>query len=445
MASTIQKSRWFGKIIAKFPTLAKAELFAQQAFWQRAIPVILVVLSFDAIAQFQWFQKNFPFVHSGQLWFHRVLCSLVPRPVSAKWVKAVEIGDDLHQKLGEPTNRDFLAALIKKAVSGDAAVIVLDFKLLAPNGFRQGRDSPERSKQNANLLNAIREASNRGVPVVLACWLQENSSGDFERKPDIFSDADLPLPEETGECRRKACVRLGNINMPLDERKLPLVTPMQDKDPCSQSLSLATAAAYEDAIDRKPRTRDKGMIHSAIRDKHFVFSSFIKQTDFQTVKTEALERGEAEAVNSCRGRILVIGGNWHADLGHGALVDNYDTPVGSMQGMYIQANYIEALLDDRYQKEVPLWIGFSFDLVIAGALYHFFHRASSRGGKIFVLVVFLFPLAASYIVFANLNLYLDFILPLSACFVHLIVELVRDYIRLARLPKAASLPEREIG
>ena len=101
-----------------------------------------------------------------------------------------------------------------------------------------------------------------------------------------------------------------------------------------------------------------------------------------------------------------------------------------MTGMYVHANYIEALLDDRYQREVPLWAAIGFDLLIGGALYLSFHKASTRRGKLLVLGVFLAPLVASYVVFANLNLYLDFILPLGACFVHLVVEFARDYWRL---------------
>jgi CHASE2 domain-containing sensor protein len=207
---------------------------------------------------------------------------------------------------------------------------------------------------------------------------------------------------------------------------------MSAPDPCSDSLALAATAAYEDAIERKPRTRDKKIISRMIGDKRFVFGSFIREDDFQKISAEALKDGKQEAIRSCRGRIVLIGGKWHSDIGTGELVDRYDTPAGPMQGMYLHANYIEALLDDRYQREVPILFALGFDLVVGGALYYFFHKADSTRGKVFVLGIFLAPLVASYIVFANLNLYLDFVLPLGACFVHLVVEVGRDYLHLRK-------------
>ncbi len=404
----------------------------KQAFWQRAVPVLIVVLGFNVAAQLPAFRENFPFIHRAQLGFHRLLCYFIPRLISAKWVRTVEIDDTLHQRLLEPTDRKFLADLITNAVQGDAAVVVLDFKLIAPQGLGAGRDNPERAKQNTSLLEAINTAAAKGVPVVVPCWLQETGSDRFERRPNIYLDSELPLPDEKGQCPRAACAKLGNVNLPTDERQIPLLTPMTTADACSSSLALSTATAYDEVIDRSPRTRDKPIIHRAIADARFVFGSFIRENDFQKTSAEGLAGGDVLARRSCRGRIVVIGGKWHSDLGNGEFVDRHDTPVGPMQGMYLHANYIEALLDDRYQREVPVLVGLGFDLLAGGALYYFFHKADTARGKLSVLGIFVAPLIASYIVFANLNLYLDFILPLTACFVHLTVEMGRDYWKLRK-------------
>ena len=146
-----------------------------------------------------------------------------------------------------------------------------------------------------------------------------------------------------------AHLRIGNINLPTDKRQIPLVTVTADSDGPSESLALAAVTAYEDAIDRKPKTRDKQRIVSAVRDDEFVFASFIPESNFQKIPIQQLFNGLENALRLCRGRIVIIGGNWHSDLGHGERVDTYETPVGPMAGMYLHANYIEALLDDRYQ------------------------------------------------------------------------------------------------
>jgi len=49
-----------------------------------------------------------------------------------------------------------------------------------------------------------------------------------------------------------------------------------------------------------------------------------------------------------QGRVVLIGANWH-QLGsnRGDLVDSYSTPVGKLPGVFIHANYVQAILDGR--------------------------------------------------------------------------------------------------
>lgn len=414
----------------------------QLSFWQRAIPVFLIVLGCNIVVQFRWFQDSFPLIHRTQLVFHRILCSVVPRMIDAKVVRIVKIDDTLHQQLGDPTNRAFLGNLITNIADGHALVIVLDFKLIVPPGRRAGNDDPKLALQNASLLKAIFDATNRGIPVIVPCWLQKKKDGIYERIPGVFVDQDLPLSSSNSGCGQPACARIGNINLPTDERQVPLVTSTWPADDlCGESLSLATVSAYEDAIYRSPKTENKKTIRSAIADRKFVYSSFIREHDFQTTSAQEIADRVPAAISSCNGRIVIIGGEWHVDRGYGDSVDTYLTAVGPMAGVYLHANYIESLLDDRFQGEVPFWLGLLLDLLIGVALYHFFHTADSTKGKLMVLGVFFIPLIATYIVFANLNFYLDFILPLGICFVHLTAEFIEDYIHIRKNHQRADLTE----
>ena len=404
----------------------------KQAFWQRAISVLIVVLGFNVVSSLDVFRQNLPFIHKWQLVFHRLLCAITPRPISAKWVRVVEIDDALHRQLGEPTDRNFLASLVTNATGGNAAEVVLDFKLIAPADSGLGNNANQRPAADAHLLQAIRDATDQGVPVVVPCWLKRTDKGKLARYVNIYRDSELPLPDSTGVCKHSACAALGNVNLPVDERLIPLVTEMEGDDPCQQSLALSAATAYESAIDRQPRTVEKAIVHQALKDHEFVFGSFIKEDDFQRISAKDLAEKNGTALRACRGRIVLIGGKWHSDLGNGDFVDRHNTPVGDMQGMYLHANYIEGLLDDRDQLEVPIWFGLLFDLVVGGALYYSFHKAKKMAYKLVVMGLFFIPLFASYIVFANLNRYLDFVLPLLGCFVHLTVEIARDYLTLRK-------------
>jgi CHASE2 domain-containing sensor protein len=279
-------------------------------------------------------------------------------------------------------------------------------------------------------------------------WLELQPDGSFIRRPNVFLDSSLPLADTHGTCRAHAptnssgglaspapdripaCAWIGNINLPVDMRQIPLATPVKNSSAGVDSLALAAVEAYETSLDRKPKLRDNPRIADSIAEDHFVYGSFIPESQFQTIPIDALASAAPDALADCRGRIVLIGGNWHSDLGNGDLVDRHNTPVGPMVGMFAHANYIEALLDERYTREVPLWVGLGFDLIAGAALYMLFHRAKGWLAQLVVLVVPATLLAVSYIIFTNLNYYLDFILPLAACFVHLCVEYFHDYVHL---------------
>jgi len=96
---------------------------------------------------------------------------------------------------------------------------------------------------------------------------------------------------------------------------------------------------------------------------------------------------------------------------------------------------------DTHEK-YPLWIALLFDFGVGAWLYVAFHQATRGWNQIRLLLIPASLLVASYITFANLNVYLDFILPLGGYFVHLAVEYVRDY---RELSKHSGAGAAEIG
>jgi len=350
----------------------------------------------------------------------------------------VVIDDELHEKLKEPTDRHYLATLVRNAARGDAVVIVLDFQLTVRKGYAEGDDGTERKDMNEDLRNAIFDAAKLGVPVIVPCWL--DNSVPAKLVPSIYPDAALPLASE--KCNYLACARRGNVNPSEDERKIPLKTELPGNSQCEDSLALAAVSAYEVATDRS-RTRDKNAIASNIQDYQYVYGTFLPEKSFQTssmtIPTLELAAGTPEAMRACRTRIVIIGGNWAEAMGQGEAFDMHETSVGPMAGMYLQANYIEALLDDRYMKEVPALPALLFDLLVGVLLYVSYHRAKTTRGRYVILSVFLLPLMAGYIVFVMLGYYLDFVLPLVGCFVHLGFEFVTDDVKMRRDRKRGGM------
>ena len=405
--------------------------------------ILFIVLLFNAVIRIQAVQDAFPILEKSELRFHRFLFSLSPREIAPKWVRVVPIDDGLHARLGDPTDRAYLADLISNAVKGDAAAVVLDFKLLAPLGESPGHDDQGRALADQKFIRSINQAAVAGVPVVVSIWLDKQGSA-FVRRPDFFLDEQLALAKRDGRCdpttfvpgsahdpsRHSACAWLGDINLPSDMRQVPLATPVKGSGEPMNSLALSAVDAYEFALDRRPKLRSNPRIADSILEGDFVYGSFIPEAQFQTISPENLQGGVPQALADSRGRILIIGGNWHKDLGNGELEDAHDTPAGYMAGVFIHANYIEALLDERFTREVPLWAALLFDLIGGAALYLLFHRAKGWLAQLLVLVVPAALLVISYVLFTNLNYYLDFIFPLAACFVHLGKEYVEDYVHL---------------
>ncbi len=403
--------------------------------------VLLIVVGFNVCTDSETLQNALPFLQSMQLSFHRGLCGLMPRHATPKWVRVVAINDEDHRRRGDPTSRRFLGTLIRNAVRGAAATVVLDIKLLAPQGLPDGQDDQARKDDNAELFDAIDSASSSGVPVVLSTWLARENDR-FSPYPNIFAPGDIVLRDTDGRCpstpahstRDATCAIVGNVNLPRDMRQVPLTTPVGVG--ASNSLSLAAVEAYEESVDLAPRTETKQSIVRSMRSGRFPFASFIPEALFQTVSSEDLSNGTPQALRSCRGRILVIGGTWHKDAGYGDPIDAYKTPAGTMAGVYVHANYIEALLDDRYGAQVPSWLAGIIDVTLGILLYVSFHkwRSGRKDHRLAGLLLLLIPVLlflVSYVFLASVNIYLDFVLPLAACLIHLIVEMFRDYLRLA--------------
>lgn len=414
--------------------------------------VFAIVIVFNVLSEIRQIRESVPQIGASELALHRFLCSWLPRPPVSKWVRVVEIDDEAHARYGEPTDRRMLARLISNATRGEAAVIVLDVKLLSPNGFTAGQDRPERATANMLLLQAVQKAAALGVPMILGTWLDEHEE-NFTRMPNIFRDDALVLADLHGRCTLEslivqnangsmrlapspACTRIGNINLPIDKRRLPLVTSISDPPGTSESLALAAVSAFEDVYYDKLRTVSEKHIASAIAKRSFPFATFIPENGFDKIPIDRLNEGIESAIRACRGHIVLIGGTWHSDSGRGTAVDAYDTPIGSMRGLYLHANYIEALLDRRYAEQVPLWAALVFDAAIGVVLYLSFHRLKRHWAKILLVILPAILLLSTYVVFANLNLYLEFILPLLAYFFHLLFEIARDYIR--RISKSSA-------
>src|SRR5207249_3328401 len=95
---------------------------------------------------------------------------------------------------------------------------------------------------------------------------------------------------------------------------------------------------------------------------------------FDKISATELLRGLPQASERCRDRIVIIGGTWHQRTRHGPPIESFLSPIGRVPGVYLHANYVEALNDDRFGPAVPRWIAMLLDLVVAVLVYLAFLR-----------------------------------------------------------------------
>ncbi|HYA96856.1 MAG TPA: hypothetical protein VEH49_02080, partial [Methylomirabilota bacterium] len=140
-------------------------------------------------------------------------------------------------------------------------------------------------------------------------------------------------------------------------------------------------------------------------------------------------------------RVAIIGGNRHASYNSQSddWLDDHRLPPLRMRGMYLQANYVEGLLDDRIRSTVPHWLASAIDLVLGGFMIWVSRRAHTFARRLLWLTLFFIPLGLGYVASANLGYVFDFSLPLVLLFLHAFVE---HYLQLHRRAHA-HVPQPE--
>jgi CHASE2 domain-containing sensor protein len=198
------------------------------------------------------------------------------------------------------------------------------------------------------------------------------------------------------------------------------------------SFALQVVAAYEKVAYVPARTQDHPTIRQANDTNDFVYGGFIRPDQFPSLSARLLTTPGDLSKDKCRNRIVIIGGTWHRDAENaGPLIEEYESPIGTIPGLYFQANYVEALLDRRFAPPVQPWVGLLVDVLLVVLLYGALHlgglvarpfwRAMVR---LLVISVFISAIAVGYVFLAFLGLYLDSVMAVAACFIHLPAVLV---------------------
>jgi CHASE2 domain-containing sensor protein len=263
--------------------------------------------------------------------------------------------------------REFVARLLRGIADASPAVIVVD-KYFRRDACRE--DDPA----TADLRAALDEVS-RTTPVVVGRRVAVEAAG-------------APLLPSLVRPREGRRLAEGIVNVDPDSRRLPLQwlvrLPAEEGGERAEwrpTLALAAAEAHHrDLRQSSPRL-------ARLIDRHaHPYISFLR-TD-QLVRVAAggvacreaagpgppcVRRTPAADLEALRGRIVIVGER-SRDL------DEHRSVVGPVPGYVLQANYVEALLDERYFEPAP-WLDYALGLLIFAALelvLVVFHRSFWR-------------------------------------------------------------------
>ena len=300
------------------------------------------------------------FLEEKQSWLHlryRIYqylqrSSELVRPVLSKWTVPVLIDDEAYWKSElagrAPINREYLAKLIRALDKGDPKVIAVDFDLRSPVVDGSLIDHPEYQDETAELIRAVQDVSQRRA-VVLPKTLGWNENREYVLESSVFDGANF-----------NDNVYLGYIDLPTDIRKVPSKLTLTDG---TETTPFSSAIAQVVDADAVWYAEKKGT---------FPYGSFMPPDGFRKKlhATDALKASPDTLKADIDGNIVIIGSDRHSlAFKRGPLADGHPSPVGVIGGVYVHANYVEALIDGRifktWDKNVVVWLEILLAIIIA--------------------------------------------------------------------------------
>ena len=343
---------------------------------------------------------------------------LSPRGADVQRSVMVIIGDDEYYRSdGElqrrsPIRRDYLAKLVDAAAAANAGVIALDFTFSSPDPKGNPVELPQYQPETAKLIEAIKRAASAGKKVVLTRTIHEVSHEEGKWTYELESDIYGP------EVSQWENVSTGYHVLPDDIRKLPLAVRSADGG-LLESFCLAIARADNAASTKKLNDL------TAVR-----YAGFIPEDEFPN-KLSADELINGSPKNSfLANRVAIISGAWHQfGFGRGPIVSAWDTPVGSLPGAYIHANYFESLFDKRFYRVWEDWPKYIAEIILALIVALAFGiKFRSRTKRVLVIAAPYFAIVLiTYVSLISFAWFFDPFIPVLSVSAHGVVEQIMHW------------------
>lgn len=305
---------------------------------------------------------------------YQKLITAGPRELRQNYTVLVDIDPVTDKKYRDATNntpspcgkedegsRNALAKLLNKIDEEKPAEIVVD------KYFPE--TCSEKDPGTNTLKNTLQRISKR-TPIVIGrrAVIQEqlnDKSGATEKIRMLMPSQNLLKFADTQESK----ITEGIVNLDPDNRKLALkwsVRPDKDSDSEKTISTLSFAAVkayYENQSELSKVEAQYPRIKSLLELNKNPYISFIEPEKFELIPAGTLIAPEpSDNFSRLRGKIVIIGESANAD-------DKHDSVFGrQIAGFILQANYIEAMLDQRYFKSV-IWLDYALGFLVFVIVY----------------------------------------------------------------------------
>jgi CHASE2 domain-containing sensor protein len=321
-----------------------------------------------------------------------------------------------------PVDRKQLAKILTILTDVKAQTVALDIDLRSPDSTCPGCDFASYQTEDLALFHAMANLCKPGGGWLVVGTSVRFADGEYTEVPSLYSWAMANDPEG-----KIACMKPGYLQLPHDLRKLPGPLFLKNGSTLDSFAMAAEQRANGDAYARAAQAPERA----------FLFARYLSEANFGDqngpflFSAKSLEKMHVEDPNRLRqylsGRVVLIGGAWHTTgIGQGPRVDLYDSPMGQMPGVFLHANYIEALDGERGTfAALPDWVVrcVEFTLAVALALIGAQQIGAIWKGMAFCISV-LISFVLTYLLLENLGIFMDFLVPLCILIVHTLVEQV---------------------
>ncbi len=403
---------------------------------------LLILLLLGALAG-QFFEDS-PLLASTRLWLYKHELSLqIQKPMHPSQTAVVLLGDDDFWSPAyagrNPVNRTQIAKILSDLNTLNVQRVVLDIDLRLPQSPGLNGDFKEYAAENETLIAAIADfcdpREHPGHSLILGTSiLYDDANQWYTQVPTLDQLAANLTPARSIDT---TCLKHGYIQLPTDMRQVPEIITLKNGDPLD-SLALAAAGVANPTVAfQSPQPTfqfsrfldTKAFGYNWDESKPFKVDGLAYDTFTPSMIHNALppQPDKDGIIRSLVGKVVLVGGDWHTSAyRQGPRVDQYDSALGAMPGVFLHANYIEALLDNDDRGIFASTSSatakvFEITLILVITFLGLFEMDGRIRWAIFSTMILL-TLVVIYILLVNLGIFMDFLVPLCILIGHTVFE-----------------------